>query len=128
VAEKQQASPLILLAIYGTVNYFYEDTTHSPAPYTLTTHTGLEMMPGDVVSFGKFPCFIFYCFTSKWYSIEKFFSLLAAAYFLHSHTFRFTMRNFLAASQLFVFSVQLTIGLNCAHNFAQFYSKCRSHL
>jgi len=52
VAEEQQASPLILLAIYGTVKYFYEDTTHSATSYTHTTHTGLEMMPGDVVSFG----------------------------------------------------------------------------
>jgi len=31
VAEKQKAFPLIPLAIYGTVKFFYEDTTHSPA-------------------------------------------------------------------------------------------------
>jgi len=48
VAEKQQASPLILLAIYGTEKFFYEDTTHSPASYAHTTHAGLEMMPSDV--------------------------------------------------------------------------------
>jgi len=29
VAERQQASPVILLAIYRTVKFFYEDTTHS---------------------------------------------------------------------------------------------------
>jgi len=105
VAEKQQVSPLILLAIYGTVKYFYEDIIHSPAPYAHTTHTGHEMMPSDAVSLGKFPCFIFYCLTSKWYSTERFLSLLASAHFLNCHTFPFTMRNFLAASQLFVFSV-----------------------
>jgi hypothetical protein len=38
--------------------------------YAHTTDTGLEMMPSDV-SLGKFPCFIFYCLTSKGYSTEK---------------------------------------------------------
>ena len=47
MAEKQQASPLILLAIYGTVKFFYEDKTHSPASYAHTTHTGLKMMPSS---------------------------------------------------------------------------------
>jgi len=128
VTEKQQASPLIRLAIYGTMKFFYEDTTHSPTSYALTTHTGHEMIPSDIVSLGKFPCFIFYILTSKCYSTDRFLSLLASACFLHCHTFPFTTQNFLAASQLFVLSVQSTIGLNCAHNFAQFYSKCRSHL
>jgi len=94
VAEKQQASPLILLAVYGTVKFFSEDTTHAPASYAHTTHNGLEMMPIDVVSLGKFPCFIFYCLTSKRYSTERFLSLFASARFLHCHTF--TTRNFLA--------------------------------
>jgi len=105
VAEKQQASPLILLAIYGTVKFFYEDTTLSPVSYTHTIHTGLEMMPSDIVSLGKFPCFIFYCLTSKWYSAERVFSLSASACFLHCHTFPFPKCTFLAALQLFVFSV-----------------------
>jgi hypothetical protein len=105
VAEKQQASPLITLAVYGTVKFFSEDTTHSPASYAHTTHTGLEMMPSDAVSLGKFPCFIIYCLTSKWYSTERFLSLLASAHFLHCHTFPFTMRKFLSALKLFVFSV-----------------------
>jgi len=104
VAEKQKASPLILLEIYGTVMLFFEDTTHSPASHLHTTHTCLEMMPSDVVSLGKFTCFIFYCLTSKWYSTERFLSLLASACFLHCHTFPFTMQNFLAALQLFFFS------------------------
>ena len=116
MAEKQQVSA-------GTVKSFYEDTTHSPASYAHTTHTGLEMMP-SVVSLSKFPCFIFYCLTSKWYSTERFLSLLASAHFLHCHTFAFTTWNFVAAIQLSVFSAQLTISLNCAHNFARFYSKC----
>jgi len=94
-----------------------------PVSNAHTTHTGLEMMPRYVVSLGKFPCFIFYCLTSKRYSTERFLSLLASARFLHCHTFAFTMWNFTAALQLFVFSVQMTIGLNCAHTFAQFYSK-----
>jgi len=72
---------------------------------TQVTYTGLEKMTSDVVSLGKFPCFIFYCLTSKWYSAERFLSLLASARFLHCHTFPFTMRNFLAASQLAVFWV-----------------------
>ena len=59
-----QKSNKLLLAIYGTVKFYYEDTTRSPASYAHTTHTGLEMMPRDV-SLGKFPCFIFYCLTSK---------------------------------------------------------------
>ena len=100
MAEKQQASPLILLAIYGTVNFFYEDKTHSPASYAHTTHNDLEMMPSVVMSLGKFPCFIFYCLISKRYSNERFFSLLASARFLHCHTFVFTTWNFLAALQL----------------------------
>jgi hypothetical protein len=50
-----QKSNKILLAIYGTVKFFYEDTTHSPASYAHNTHTGLEIMPRDVVSLGKFP-------------------------------------------------------------------------
>ena len=124
MAEKQKASPLILLAIYGTVKFFYEDTTHSPASYAHTTHTSLEMMPSDVVSLGKFLFFVF-CLTSKWYSAEIFLSLLASARFLRCHKFPFKTRNFLAASQLF-FLVYLTIGLNYAHNFAHFYSKLRS--
>ena len=126
--RKATSFRLILLAIYGTVTFSYEDTPHCPVSYAHTTYTGLEMMPSDVVSFGKFPCSIFYCLTSKWYSTERFLSLLASGCFPHCHTLPFTTRNFLAASQLFVFSVQLTISLNCAHNFAQFYSKCRSHL
>jgi len=103
VAEKQQASPLILLAIYGILKFFYEDTNHSPASYAHTTHTGPEMMPSDV-SPGKFPCFIFYCLTNKQYSAERFLSLLASACFLRCHTFPFTTQNLLAALQLFVFS------------------------
>ena len=99
VAVKQQSSTLILLAIYGTVKFFYEDTTHSPASYAHTTYTALEMIPSDVVSLGKFLRFVFYCLTSKWYSAERFSSLLASAHFLHCHTFPFTTRNFLAASQ-----------------------------
>jgi hypothetical protein len=105
VAEKQQASPLITLAVYGTVKFFSEDTTHSPASYAHTTHTGLEMMPSDAVSLGKFPYIIIYCLTSKWYSTERFLSLLASAQFLHRHTFPFTIRKFLAALKFFVFSV-----------------------
>jgi hypothetical protein len=99
-----QKSNKLLLAIYGTVKFFNEDTTHSSATYAHTTHNGLEIMPSDV-SLGMFPCFIFYCLTSKWCSIERFLSLLASARFLRHHTFPFTMRNFLAALQLFVFSV-----------------------
>jgi hypothetical protein len=79
VAEKQQASPLILLAIYGTLNFSYEDTNHSPASDAHTTHTGPEMMPSDV-SLGKFLCFIFYCLTNKQYLAERFLSLLASTY------------------------------------------------
>jgi len=103
VAEKQQASPLILLAIYGILKFFYEDTNHSPPSYAHTTHTGPEMMPSDV-SPGKFPCFIFYCLINKQYSAERFLSLLASACFLCCHIFPFTTWNFLAALQLFVFS------------------------
>jgi len=44
VAEKQKPSPLKSQAIYGTVKFFFEDTTHSPASYAHTTHTGLEMI------------------------------------------------------------------------------------
>jgi hypothetical protein len=102
VAEKQQASPLILLAIYGTVKFFYEDKNHSPASYAHTTHTGPEMMPSDV-SPGKFPCFIF-CLTNKQYSAERFLSLLASACFLRCHTFPFTTWNFLAAALQLFFS------------------------
>ena len=66
--------------------------------------------------------------TSKRYSTERFLFICFYFCFLHRHTFPFTMWNFLAAMQLFVFSAQLTIGLNCARNFAHLYSKCRWHL
>jgi hypothetical protein len=75
-----QKSNKLLLAIYGTVKFFYEDTPHSPASYAHTTHTGLEMMLRAVASLGKFPCFIFYCLRSKRYSTGRFLSLLASTF------------------------------------------------
>jgi hypothetical protein len=50
-----QKSNKLLLAIYGTVKFCCEDTTHSPASYAHTTHTELEIVPSGVVSLGMFP-------------------------------------------------------------------------
>jgi hypothetical protein len=81
------------------------------------TYTGLEIMPRDVVSLCKFPCFIIYCLTYKRCSTERFVFISFCFCFLHCYTFSFKTWNFPAASPFFVFSAQLNISLNCAYHF-----------
>ena len=104
VAEKQQASALSLLAIYGTVK-FYEETTHSPASYT-HTHTHQPILALKWCH--KKLCHLasshaLYFIVSHVIGIQlKDFAFISFYFcFLRHHTFPFTTWNFLAALELF---------------------------